>query len=71
MQWLHKDLNDSEVLIVFKLPEISCSCSKRIINMFQLSQLNDYAAEGEFLDFYFKSAQENSVFKEPCVLKQE
>ena len=39
--------------------------------MFQLSQLNDYAAEGEFLDLYLKSVQENSVYKEPFVLKQE
>ena len=29
MQRLHKDLNDSEVLIVFKLTEFSRSCSKR------------------------------------------
>ena len=33
-----QDLNDSEVLIVFNLFELSRSCSKRI-NIFQLSQL--------------------------------
>ena len=33
------NLNGSEVLIVFKLTELSGSCSKRIINIFQLSQL--------------------------------
>ena len=33
------NLNGSEVLIVFKLTELSRSCSKRIINIFQLSQL--------------------------------
>ena len=38
-QWLHKDFNDSEVLIIFKLPELTLSCSKLIVNIFQLSQL--------------------------------
>ena len=32
-------MNDSEVLIVFKLPKLFRSYSKRIINIFQLSQL--------------------------------
>ena len=59
----HKDLNDSEVLIVFKLPELSRSCSKRIINIFRLSQLM-ITVDGEFLDLYLKSVQENSVYKE-------
>ena len=54
MQWLHKDLNNSEVLIVFKLPELSHSYSKRI---------NDEATNGEFLDLYLKSVKENSVYK--------
>ena len=31
----NKDLNDKKVLIVFKVPELSHSCSKQIINMFQ------------------------------------
>ena len=39
MQWLHEDINDSEVLIAFKLLELSRSCSKRIINISYLSQL--------------------------------
>ena len=34
-----KDVNDSEVLIVFELPELSRSRSKQIINRFQLYQL--------------------------------
>ena len=34
----NKNLNDSEVLIVFKLPELSPSFSKRDINTFQCSQ---------------------------------
>ena len=33
-KWIHKDLNDSEVLIIFKLPELLRSCSKRVINTF-------------------------------------
>ena len=32
-------MRDSEVLVVFKLTEILRSCSKRIINIFHLSQL--------------------------------
>ena len=28
--------------------------------------INDWAADGEFLDLYLKSVQENSVYKEPC-----
>ena len=36
MKGLHKKLND--ILIVFKLPNFSRSCSKRIGNIFQLSQ---------------------------------
>ena len=36
MKGLHKKLND--ILIVFKLPEFSRSCSKQIGNIFQLSQ---------------------------------
>ena len=34
-----KNLNDFQVLIVFKLPELPPSCSKRIVNVFQLSRL--------------------------------
>ena len=47
-------MNDSEVLIVFKLPELFRSYSKRIINIFQLSELM-IAADGEFLGLYLKS----------------
>ena len=36
MTWIHKDLNDSEVLIVFKLPELLHSCSKWIKNLFKI-----------------------------------
>ena len=37
--WKFKSVKcDFEVLIVFKLPELPLSCSKRIINIFQLSQ---------------------------------
>ena len=32
---------------------------------------NYYAADGGFLDLYFKSVQENSVHKEPYVLKEK
>ena len=39
MSWFHKDLNDSEVLIAFKLPE--------------LISINNYVAYAEFLDLYF------------------
>ena len=28
-------------------------------------------ADGEFLDLYLKIVQENSVYKEPCVLKEK
>ena len=42
------------MLIVFKLPELFRSYSKRIINIFQLSQLM-IAADGEFLGLYLKS----------------
>ena len=27
--------------------------------------------DGEFLDLHLKSVQENSVYKEPCVLKEK
>ena len=33
--------------------------------------INDYAADGEFLDLYLKSVQENFVYKGPCVLKEK
>ena len=33
--------------------------------------INDSAADGEFLDIYLKSVQENSVYKEPSVLKEK
>ena len=59
------------MLIVFKLPALSRSCSKRIINIFQLSQLMDVTADGEFLDLYLKSVQENSAYKEHFVLKEK
>ena len=56
------------MLIVFKLPELSRSCSKRIVNISIIS-INDQTACGEFSDLYLKSVQENSVYKEPCALK--
>ena len=58
----HKDVNGSEALIVFKLTELSRSRSKRINIYF--NYLNE-AADGEALDLYLKSVQENSVYKEP------
>ena len=56
-----RKLNDSEVLIVFKLLELSRSCSKWITNIFQLSQSKPPME---------KRVQENSVYKEPSVLKE-
>ena len=41
------------------------------MNIFQLSQLMITCADGEFLDLYLRSALENSVYKEPCVLKEK
>ena len=56
-------LNDSEVLIVFKLPELSRSCSKRIINIFQLSQLMFWLPMESFEAFIWK------VFKKILFIK--
>ena len=33
--------------------------------------INNTATDGEFLDLYLTNAQENSVCKEPCVLKDK
>ena len=38
MKWLHRYLNDTEILIVFKQTELSRCCSKWIIHKFQLLQ---------------------------------
>ena len=38
-----KDLNDSEVLVVFKLSELSRSLSKEIVTIFQSSQLKAHS----------------------------
>ena len=35
------------------------------------NSIHDWAAEGEFLDLCLKSVQENSVYKESCVLKEK
>ena len=56
-------LNDFEVLIVFKLLELSRSCSKRIINTFQLSQLMFRPAMESFETFIWK------VFKKILFIK--
>ena len=56
-------LNDFEVLIVFKLLELSRSCSKRIINTFQLSQLMFRLAMESFETFIWK------VFKKILFIK--
>ena len=53
----YKDLNDSEVLIFFKLTVLSRSRSKRII--FLLSQLGCRWRT-------FRSLFENYVYKKPC-----
>ena len=54
----------------FKLPELSRSCLKQIIYILKLSELIIKPRYGEFLDLHLKSVQENSVYKEPCVLKE-
>ena len=56
-------LNDSEVLIVFKLTELSRSCSKPIINIFQLSQLMFRLPMESFETFIWK------VFKKILFIK--
>ena len=56
------------MLIVFKLPELSHSCSKWIVKMLQLSQLM-INGHGEFLDLDLKSVPENSFYKS-CVIKE-
>ena len=58
----HKDLYGSKVLLVsFDLAQLF-----KADNTFQCSQLS---YRWRVLDHYLKSAQENSVYKEPCVLK--
>ena len=56
------------MLTVFKLPQLPRSCSKRIINIFQISQL---IIRFQIFDLYLESVQENSVYKESCVLKEK
>ena len=54
------------MLIVFK-------CSRAVVQSglyIYFNYLNE-AAEREFLDLYLKSVQENSVCKEPFVLKEK
>ena len=53
--------NDSEVLIVFKLTELSLGCSKRIIHNIHFNYLNK-AVDGEFLDFHLKRAFTKILF---------
>ena len=53
------------MLIVFKLGEISHSCSKRIIHNFEL--LGKKTVDRESLVLHLKS---NSVFKKSFVLKE-
>ena len=53
------DLNNSEVLIVFKLNKLSGSCSKRIIHFNYLNK----ATDGEFLDLYLKSYSRKFCFE--------
>ena len=55
------------MLIVFKLPELSLSCSKRIIDVFHLSQLMmEIIFQRRVFRFYLKSVQESSIYKETC-----
>ena len=54
------------MLIVFKLTNRSRDCSKRIIHTFQLPQQS--CRWRVFRSLFEKSFQENSVYKEPCVL---
>ena len=56
IQWLHKYLNGSEILIALKLTELWRSCFFRPLV--------------EFLDLYLKSVREKSVYKECCFLKR-
>ena len=50
--------------ILFKLTELLHSCSKQIINIFQLSQSTiNMPME--------KNDQGNCVYKKPCVLKEK
>ena len=55
------------MLIVFKLPELPPSCS--IISVISIN--DSAAADGELLDLRLKIVSENSVCKEPCVLKEK
>ena len=36
-----------------------------------VTSINDKATDGKSLNLYLKSVQENSVYKEPCVLKEK
>ena len=56
-----KDLNDSKVLIVFKLTELSCSCSKQVNIYFNYLHKT---ADGESSDLYLKG-----VFKKVLYMK--
>ena len=75
--WLHKNINGCQVPIIFKLTEQSRSCSKRNMNIFQLSQLmmklisiNDEATNEEFLDFFWKNIHIN-MFKRSLVFGEK
>ena len=72
------NLNGPEVFIVFKLTELSRSCSKWIIWMkymyihISIISINGkFFCDGEFLDHYLKSVQENVVYKESSVFKEK
>ena len=54
------------MLIVFKLTNPLRDCSKRIIHTFQLPQQS--CRWRVFRSLFEKCFQENSVYKEPCVL---
>ena len=56
-------MDDSEVFIVFKLPGLCCSSSKRIINIFQLSPLmiNKHKTMESFYIFIWKFCSQTAL----------
>ena len=61
-----EDLNDSEVLILFKLTGLSRSCSKRILH-----KAVNKATDGEFLDLNLKSVFEKILFIKNLVIQRK
>ena len=53
------------MLIIFNLPDLLCSCSKWIINIFQLSQLMIKLV----MESYLENVPDSSVYKEPFIFK--